>query len=836
MNDKAPNFSALTDEDVDELVEAIRSASDEYAKMDAMDPYVSWGERRQLLWEVTRTGALPTWEEPALWGELANGLAWASSEDVVAFLRNIESYDTESHESFRLVDFWPTVLDELAVRAYADDPEPFDEHWEEFTEEVRKGFELVLCRFGSLDREAFSTDVVDALARQHVTEGLPMRALVVREGEPEEVELFDHGGPRPGLYEFVEQFGDRERWSTCILEHTLASDRDPPFRRSHDAWRVADLEQLGELLYSGDVPPGARPELYRILVEERDDEPAELIRVAEDLSGEGYSGIEAEMCAVAAILEWRDRGEPVPEDVDHLLSFRSIGRPTRLQSFHGLRRLVEAVEYLPKERAIARMHERFDHRFSRLDPFPVLQVAADDEELLERAFEVAEAASTEEGADFASMHPVAYGLALAGTSLLEEIEEAFDEAESPLLRDTYRRAVVHALAERSKRGQGIPEKWNRFINFVDWESPETDDYNFGHFILDDLMAIIANLPEERVERIITPQLRSESDRWPRALEAIQHHPTDELLETAFERLDAEGVPSTGGSFDWLERFLRSMPQMAQNELGSTLAESSAPELHNSVQRVFGEERYSEFLDEYGGRESVETTPTERIERLAKTARGASPDLEWTTIYLLERTGDAPNEDDRNRLRGAPIGVEEEDWPYRERDESIPMEHVVTLDISELPELRDRAGSGTAAVALFACEPDFNEAWTPRNDDTEVRLLGASDLAGGSYEGELPAGDRETGERFEVVSIEVPVEIFRDPYERNPETRDPVVEGLRDAVYQAPARAGGDPIWLREEQYSTGDFLFQFDEQFADINLGDMGVMYVFRETAFWQSH
>lgn len=836
MNDKAPNFPDLTDEEVEALVEAIRAASDEYEKMDAMEPYVSWGERRQLLWELTRTGALPTWEEPALWSELANGLAWASSDDVVAFLRNIESYDSGCHESFRLVDFWPAALDELAVRAYANDPEPFDEHWEEFPERVRKGFELVLRRFGELEVDELSTDVVDALARQHVAEGLPMRALMVRDGEPEEVELHDHAGPKPGLYEFIDQFGDRERWGERVLEYTVASDRGAPFRRSHDAWRVCGLEQLGELFASGDIPPEARPELYRILLEERDDDPEELVDLAENLSGEGYSGIEAEMCVVAAILKWRRRGEPVPENVEELLSFRSIGRPTRLQDYHGLRRLVEAVEHLPEERAVARMHELFDQRFSRLDPFSVLQAVSHDEELMERAFEVAEEVSKSEGADFGSMHPVSYGLALAGTPIIEDVEEAFDQADHPLLRDAYRRAIVHMLAERVKRGQGIPEKWNRFISFVDWESPETDDYNFGHFILDDLTAIVANLPEERVEDLLEPQLRSESEQWPRALEALRHHPTDRLLQMAFERLHTEGVPSTGGGFDWLERFLQSMPEGGHGELGSTLAESSAPDLHNTVRRVFGEESYEDFLEEHGGRSSADATPAETLERLAETARERDAELEWTTIYLLEPGEASPAADDRNRIRGAPIGVGEEEWPHREREETLPMEHVVTLDVSEIPELRDELADETEAVALFVCRPDFNEAWNPHNDDTEVVSLEASDLERGEYEGELPAGDRETGTTFEVVPVEVPAEVFLDPYERDPGERDPVVEKIRQEVYQAPGRAGGEPIWVQEEQYPDGEFLFQFDEQFADINLGDMGVMYVYRETAFWQCH
>lgn len=46
---------------------------------------------------------------------------------------------------------------------------------------------------------------------------------------------------------------------------------------------------------------------------------------------------------------------------------------------------------------------------------------------------------------------------------------------------------------------------------------------------------------------------------------------------------------------------------------------------------------------------------------------------------------------------------------------------------------------------------------------------------------------------------------------------------------------GPPMWLQDEA-CFGEFLMQFDEQFVYMNLGDMGIMYVFADTAFWQCH
>lgn len=842
QSERTPVVANLDESQLEELVESIRTAADGYAKMDAMEPYVSWGERRRLLWELTRSEALDTWNQPALWDELANGLAWASGEDVVAFLGRIESYEFEHRETERLVEFWPLSLDELAMRAYEENPEPFDEHWRDFPEFVRRGFELVLRRFGTLEREELSYDAIDALARQHAVNGLPTRVLLFRDGTLEEVELHNHAGVKPGLYEFIELFGTREEWSRRLLEHSLETNYGPPFARSYDAWRVADVDELEELFSKADIQPHVRPRVHRLLVEERDDEPEELIEVARALSGGGYSGMEAELCAVAALLKWKRRGEPVPEDVEQLLSFKSVGRPAQLQDYYGLDRLVEASKYLPEERLVQRMRELFSGKFSRLAPYAVLRAVSDNEEVVETALQAAEEASTAPGADFTSMHPVAYGLALAGSDVLQEVESAYGEADNPLLRDTYHRAIVHLLAQRAKAGHGVPESYDPFISFVDWESPETDDHNFGHFILEDLLALIANMPEERAHEIIASELEAESPQWPRVLEALQHHPTEPLLQKAFARLDREGVPSGGGSFNWVVRFLESLPEGRHSELGEALATTDAPELHNSVQRVFGEERYDALLDEHGGESSADTSPAEEIERLASEIFAERPDVERTTIYLLERAGEPADPGELNRVGAPPPNLPREEWPHRDGDDASPMEHMVTIDLESMPTLAERVRPDVRAVSVFVFNPEYNEAWSPFSSDAEVLQWTSDQLERGDdpteerSEREGNAGDEDEAERLEITAVDVPNGVFDNPYALEPEERDPTVEQLRDSVYQAPARAGGAPIWLQEDQAPSPHFLFQFDEEFIPMNLGDMGVMYVFAETAFWQCH
>lgn len=48
-------------------------------------------------------------------------------------------------------------------------------------------------------------------------------------------------------------------------------------------------------------------------------------------------------------------------------------------------------------------------------------------------------------------------------------------------------------------------------------------------------------------------------------------------------------------------------------------------------------------------------------------------------------------------------------------------------------------------------------------------------------------------------------------------------------------AGGSAIWLQGNEYD-GEIIMQFDNCLVDMNLGDGGIMYVFKDTAFWQCH
>ncbi|MBL9104077.1 MAG: DUF1963 domain-containing protein [Myxococcales bacterium] len=209
----------------------------------------------------------------------------------------------------------------------------------------------------------------------------------------------------------------------------------------------------------------------------------------------------------------------------------------------------------------------------------------------------------------------------------------------------------------------------------------------------------------------------------------------------------------------------------------------------------------------------------------------------------------PAADAINRIGGQPIGVDAGTWPRRE---GKPMHHVLTIDLKDHPVIVPQR---FRALALFISNPGSHEAYSASNNHARVILLTEDDIKKGvpEFPADLDqsAGLKAGGLRFESAA-----------------------ELTRKKLYQE-SFAGDDPIWLQgEEGYDDYDdydddgddgegdegddagddeghgdevedrgppvphmFVLQFDERLVPgINLGDMGIMYVFSDSAWFQCH
>ncbi len=256
--------------------------------------------------------------------------------------------------------------------------------------------------------------------------------------------------------------------------------------------------------------------------------------------------------------------------------------------------------------------------------------------------------------------------------------------------------------------------------------------------------------------------------------------------------------------------------------------------------------------------------TNYIDNIRTLARHFRPNERNLTLYFPDFDAVGPAHS-LNRVFGPPVGLTDDLWPTYPRlrellspdslagwdPRDVRMEHVFTIDLEGLHLYG--VPPGARAMMLFLSNATYHRAFHWGNADATVVFLGDEDLARGPYRGPLPDRSlRRWSRRFTLAPVDVPGDLF------DAEAQDDAhIVALHDAVWQAPARLGGRPIWVRDDQTirtpsgqwrnldtsprfplgmpSTPEFLMQFERRFAEVNLGNQGVMYVSGQSACFQS-
>lgn len=191
----------------------------------------------------------------------------------------------------------------------------------------------------------------------------------------------------------------------------------------------------------------------------------------------------------------------------------------------------------------------------------------------------------------------------------------------------------------------------------------------------------------------------------------------------------------------------------------------------------------------------------KADDIARQARELLGDHPGERIYLLKKLESAPVEPTLNRIGGRPPGISDSGWP---RWDDEPMEHLYTIDLDTMPELRSLSGLAEArAAVLFINNANHNEAWEPNNDQTCLIAVTQAEVDAGAVETPLAGNNDET--HFVAVPVEVPPEIWGDDIDSDSE-----LGMLRGAIYTYYARARGEPIWLQDEEH-CGGYVMQLDE-------------------------
>lgn len=217
---------------------------------------------------------------------------------------------------------------------------------------------------------------------------------------------------------------------------------------------------------------------------------------------------------------------------------------------------------------------------------------------------------------------------------------------------------------------------------------------------------------------------------------------------------------------------------------------------------------------------------DQFKNLVRSAVSES-DREPVQAYILEKNERKLTPFDINRIAGNPIGITDSRWPLFNGKK---MFHVFTVDLNDVPRLKEKFSSEIRAFALFISDTVDLVADEPFNLHTKILELTQKDLACGVNE-DSPTYDENYKEpiegSFKSHEIEFPAELFYD-YDVYDDLSDSVKAILENMEFTI---AGGRPIWLRGSKH-TNDVLVQFDEYFYEMNLGYGGTLYVYKDTAF----
>lgn len=248
--------------------------------------------------------------------------------------------------------------------------------------------------------------------------------------------------------------------------------------------------------------------------------------------------------------------------------------------------------------------------------------------------------------------------------------------------------------------------------------------------------------------------------------------------------------------------------------------------------------------------------SKKITNLIDEINKINSSLETTEIYNLETTDKISSK--YNILSGNESKLPIE-WPKTSFGKD--MDFLFMLDLSTMPKLKNQFSKYEAIAFFIEKDEDWNcgDREIPEDDNetedfdededydeydngfdqqqTHIIFFTKEELEKATIKG-------ESG--FNVVPFKVPEIIFGNPDaeyfdsdKEFAEISEPLrtkLDELRKKVYGLNARVGGNPQWLQFNEGEGNSFIMQFDEGFADVNLGDCGLMYVYSDDAFWQCH
>jgi hypothetical protein len=821
-------------------------------------------EPEALAWHLVRHGlAAAPMQSAGLLRVLADGARrWASAADVIALLRRLPddlgTLDRGQAAKWKWTMLTPGMLanvDPLVVHAYLADPAAVLAARAELGENVRRAIDFVRLRAGEEIPADSAAEIFEFLVDRHCDSGLGGCDVPrIVDGARVERQLQDSAA----VGELAGLFAAGTAWGEAVLEWVLRRVRE--FRPYVDTMcdRVMAglrLARLADVIYLfGDGIWSARTLLQ--VLDARGDAPAQLFAAADRLAREGLAPFKVAAAQVPEKKEPRgssggyeddeddeedgggddedygdDEGEydaeldggdeeededdeieavePGPDD-DHvrglaealvIVGIERLGQqaaPAELDVHFTLARVYESEQaYIGRLRGV----------LTRLGPARAHAVVR---RVLEQRFWFGRAAAI---ADIhfdaglvrevlARIDQGDYGvdvglMAVCDAVTVPLVAEQALRAPGEKHAAAWQEALLELLARASAAGEAWPPAWDEYIHL------ERVRFSSGQSKVEPVLAMLGRLPLARHEQVLRTNMRRCAEEPWRLCHCLRADTPPALMEEVFAAVLAERKSVKSGTLAGSMTKLGMAPvEPLLRAFGATPAENM---LMKELERALEWKAFERFKESLG--RPIETKEQE-LRRLADALPGPK-----VRVYRLTRGEDAPGDEAVGRIGGEPRGVAS---PPEHGGE--PMTHVITLDLALLPELGSEYPEARA-LSLYLPDPDQGEA----HEDGELVWTREDELgrADGSTDGAAA---------LIVEGFDVPAAIFAGDVEGD-------LKRVRQLLYSSSGYALGGPLWLQDgDEGLDPDFLLQFDESLCHINLGDMGVMYVFGGSISWQCH
>lgn len=821
------------------IAHRVRQARFSYDKKIVLAGEVSHRQVPALLVCLARQGLLDVAADQTFWELYAAAETILNTSEILDFLQAVDL--TADHGWLEAFPGWPQPIDTLVTLRFARDPQPLRDVFATLAPTTRRGLALVRARFGERAPLANFGDLTEEFARFFASTSIASVILWPSANPATSLEaraLFD---PRPmipnqNFDDFLTIFTTPDAFGRALLTAVLDPNQvilGTPHTLRHAA-QVASVPDMARLLVIM-AQRHASPELLKqSLCDWRTDDGETLAQIALALAPSAATTSSTDlrsMAAALAIIKLRDEGKEIPAIL--------LEAMTCVASAPTMNRILTAIAALPAE--VAKNPAAIDAAYSLAEPgamFPASQpifqalarLPADTRrEQIDAAFNSPETAKAalpflcliddlklwQRGINLclaaATITPtMTFGLGNLPLKALPQVFDAWVRAKEPHRKYPMRIALLAMMARAADSGTLWEPRWDRLVSF-DVVAQDDEYLHFAPL----LRKIIYHLPTERAEPVLLRALDARNT-FARAFQLAASHPTQAVAEAAFHALLVNETMLTPLEKDMVTDGLLAFDDV-RPLVTWLIRNGGGTYLSDLLERALGGrdqlDALRHELTQQGAKLTEELDPIGQLAARAQRLGGGSE-----TIYALRRLDTRPAHPTLNLIGAAAPGVSPERWPTHAGE---PMTHLFTLDLDTMPPLKARHPHART-LSLFCYRPYHNNAWEPGTDHTALRFCTQEQIdTAATYE--PSTADPQPRAWFEPVAIPVAPDAFD------------AGSDLAQHIYQASARVLGQPLWLQDAEHD-GEFLMQFDDRFVDVNLGDMGVMYVFTDTAFWQCH